>query len=428
MLLIKNGTVIDPANGRNGQLDVLIQAGEIAAVGAGLAAPEAELVDAAGKIVCPGFIDMHVHLREPGLEYKEDIASGTRAAAAGGFCSVCCMPNTLPVLDQAALISFVRRQAKLSGVVNVFPIGAVSKQQAGQELAEIGGMVAAGCVAISDDGHPVSDSRLMRNALEYAGMFGLPVLSHCEEKSLSAGGQMHEGIYSTLYGMHGIPAAAEEIMVARDIILAEATGMHVHICHVSSGGSVELIRRAKEQGVHVTCEVTPHHLLLIDADVKDFNTFYKVNPPLCSDQDRQALREGLADGTIDCIATDHAPHHRESKECEFDAASSGISGLETAVALLLDRLVAPGIISLETMIEKLSWAPAQVLGLARGTLSPGSAADITILDLQAVKTVDRHGFYSRGKNTPFDGLTLTGWPYMTIVGGRIAAEHGVVKE
>jgi dihydroorotase len=426
MLLIKNGLVVDPAQGLHEPLDLLIREGRIDTLRADISAAGAEVVDAAGKLVCPGFIDMHVHLREPGQEYKEDIATGTRAAAAGGFASVCCMPNTTPPLDNAALISYVRRQNKLAGVVNVFPVGAVSKQQDGRELAEIGSMAAAGCVAVSDDGHPVSDARLMRSALEYAGMFGLPVLSHCEEKSLSAGGQMHEGYYSTLYGLPGIPAAAEEVMVARDIILAEATGSQVHICHVSSRGSVELIRAAKERGVKVTAEVTPHHLLLTDAEVKDFNTFYKVNPPLGSAADREALRAALADGTIDCIVTDHAPHHAESKECEFAAASFGISGLETAVPLIMDRLVSTGFITVDDMVEKMAWAPAEILNLERGTLEEGRAADITILDPAAVKTVRREAFYSRGKNTPFDRLTLTGWPWMTIVSGRITARDGVV--
>jgi dihydroorotase len=426
MLLIKNGTVIDPSCGRHAQEDVLVRNGKIALVGADLEAPEAEVVDAAGRIVCPGLIDMHVHLREPGFEYKEDIASGTRAAAAGGFTSVCCMPNTSPVLDQASLVAYVRRQGELSGRANVFPIGAVSKRQEGRELAEIGSMAAAGCVAVSDDGHPVSSARLMRSALTYAGMMGLPVLSHCEETSLSAGGQMHEGVYATLYGMAGIPAAAEEVMAARDIILAASSGCHVHLCHISSRGSIELVRGAKARGVHVTCEVTPHHLILTDADVKDFDPVYKVNPPLRSAEDRQALRMALADGVIDCIATDHAPHHAESKECEFGAASFGISGLETALPLLLDQLVRPGIIDMDTLVEKLSWAPARVLNLPRGTLQAGSAADITIVDPAAVKTVHSAAFYSKGKNTPFEGWTLTGWPCMTILGGRITAADGKI--
>ena len=430
MLLIKNGTVIDPAQDINEELDILVIDGKIAEIGKELKAdPKAQVIDAKGKIVCPGFIDTHVHLREPGFEYKEDIASGTRAAAAGGFTSVCCMPNTSPVLDNAALIAYVRNQAKLCGVVNVFPLGAISKQEAGKELADIGSMVAAGCVAVSDDGQPLADSRLMQNAMDYAGMFGLAIASHCEEKSLSEGGQMREGYYSALFGLPGIPAAAEEVMVARDLILAEATGAHIHICHISSHRTVEMIKAARAKGVDVTCEVTPHHLILTDAAIEGFNTFGKVNPPLGTAEDREALREALADGTIDCIATDHAPHHMESKECEFGSASFGISGLETAVALIIDQLVKPGLLSLEEMVDRFSFGPAQAFGLNRGSLEPGEIADITLLDLQVTKTVDRNTFYSKGKNTPFDGMSLTGWPCMTIVAGEIVAQDGkILKE
>jgi dihydroorotase len=427
MLLIKNGLIIDPARGLRARLDLLVRGERVAALGQELAAAEeAEIIDASGMIVCPGFIDMHTHLREPGQEHKEVIASGTRAAAAGGFTSVCCMPNTEPVVDNAALVAYVRRQAEETGVVNVFPIGAVSKRQAGAELAEIGAMAAAGCVAVSDDGHPVENARLMRSALAYAGMLGLPVLSHCEEKSLSAGGQMHEGAYSTRYGLAGIPSSSEAVMAARDIILAEETGTHVHICHVSSRETAALIRAAKARGVQVTAEVTPHHLVLSDEDVKDFDAFYKVNPPLRGESDRKALVAALAEGVIDCVATDHAPHHAESKECEFDLASSGISGLETAVPLLMHHLVGPGQLSLDAMVERLTAAPARVLNLERGTLAEGAMADITIIAPKAEKAVRREMFYSKGKNTPFDGRRLSGWPWLTVVSGRVVAKDGVV--
>lgn len=428
-ICIKNGTVIDPSQGIREKMDVLIADGKIEKLAEQIEAADAEVVDAAGKIVCPGFIDMHVHLREPGFEYKEDIASGTKAAAAGGFTTVCCMPNTNPVIDEAAVAEFINKQAKKSGLSRVHPIGAISKGENGQEMAEMAALRKAGCVAFSDDGKPVASAGLMRNAMDYAKMFGMPLLAHSEEKSLSEGGQMHEGYYSTILGLQGIPSAAEEVMVARDIRLAELTGAHLHVCHISSKGTVELIREARKKGIHVTCEVTPNHLLLTDAELVNYDTNYKVNPPLPAEEDRQALIAGLLDGTIDCIATDHAPHHKESKECEFNQAAFGISGLETAVAFLLDGLVKPGILPLETMIERLTADPARVLKLESGSLKPGAAADLTLLDLKAVKTVSVADFYSKGKNSPLDGKELTGWPWMTIVNGEILAIDGkIVKE
>jgi dihydroorotase len=425
-LLIKGGKVIDPANDINDIMDVLIQDGRIKEVGQDLADGDAEVIDAQGKLVCPGFIDMHVHLREPGFEYKEDIASGTRAAAAGGFTTICCMPNTDPVIDNATVASFVRERARKSGVVNVLPIGSISKRQEGKELSEMAELVEAGCIAVSDDGKPVEDAGLMRNAMQYASMFGLPVLSHCEETSLSSDGQMHEGYYSTIYGLKGIPAAAEEVMVARDIILAEATGASVHICHISTAGSVELIRAAQERGVQVSCEVTPHHLILTDEVVGSYDADTKVNPPLRSLEDVIALRDAILDGVVDCIATDHAPHHRESKDCEYNLASSGISGLETAVALIMDQLVIPEIIDDETMVRLLTIGPADILGINKGTLDPGADADITIIDPQSVKTVEPEKFYSKGKNTPFKGMRLRGWPCMTIIQGQIICRDGKI--
>jgi len=425
-LLIKGGQVIDPANNINEVMDILIHDGKIVETASDIHADDCVNIDATGKWVCPGFIDMHVHLREPGFEYKEDIASGTRAAAAGGFTTICCMPNTDPVIDNSAIASFVRDRAKKSGLVNVLPIGSITKKQEGKELSEMAELRAAGCVAVSDDGKPVKDAAIMRNAMLYSAMFGLPILSHCEETSLSADGQMHEGYFSTIYGFKGIPAAAEEIMVARDIILAEATGAQVHICHVSTSGSVDLIRAAQERGVLVSCEVTPHHLVLTDEVVGSYDADTKVNPPLRSVEDVIALREALMDGTIDCIATDHAPHHRESKDCEYNLASFGISGLETAVALIMDKLVLPDIIDAETMVRLFTTGPADILGLEKGTMEAGSDADITIIDPQLTREVNPAAFYSKGKNTPFKGQKLRGWPCMTIVNGKVVYDQGEI--
>ncbi|MCX5779389.1 MAG: dihydroorotase [Firmicutes bacterium] len=427
-LLIKGGRVIDPANDINAVMDVLIEDGLISAIKVNIIDQEATVIDATDKYVCPGFIDMHVHLREPGFEYKEDIASGTRAAAIGGFTTVCCMPNTEPVIDNAAVATFVRERAAKAGVINVLPIGSITKGQKGSELTEMADLVAAGCVAVSDDGKPVKSAAIMRNALDYAKMFDLPVLSHCEETSLVGDGQMHEGYFSTLYGFKGIPAAAEEVMVARDIILAELTGAHMHICHASTRGSMDLIREAKARGVWVTCEVTPHHLLLTDEILGSYDADTKVNPPLRSAEHLTALRAALQDGTVDCIATDHAPHDWESKDCEYNLASNGISGLETAVAVLLDGLVQPGLLEIEQLVELFTLGPAEVLGLDKGTLDEGSDADLTLLDPEMTKVVDPANFYSKGKNTPFKGMTIKGWPWMTIVKGRVIAKDGKIEE
>jgi len=334
------------------------------------------------------------------------------------------MPNTNPVIDTAAVAAFVRERAAKSGIVNVLPIGCISKQLAGKELSEMADLVAAGCVAVTDDGQPLSDANLMRNALEYAKMFDLPVLSHCEERTMTREGQMHEGYFSTFYGLKGIPAAAEEIMVARDIILAELTDSHVHICHASTRGSIELIREAKLRGVNVTCEATPHHLVLTDEIVGDYDPDTKVNPPLRSAEHLEALRVALQDGTIDCIATDHAPHHPESKDCEYDLAAFGISGLETAVAVIMNFLVDKGLLELSEMVDLFTVGPAEVLGIDKGTLDIGTDADITIIDPAAIKTVDPKEFLSKGKNTPFKGMTLKGWPWMTVVKGRVVAQQG----
>ncbi|MGI5920243.1 MAG: dihydroorotase [Syntrophomonadaceae bacterium] len=418
-LLVKDGRVIDPANGIDRIADVLIENGKVAALGAKIKADECELIDASNKVVCPGFIDMHVHLREPGYEYKEDIESGTRAAAAGGFTTVCCMPNTEPVIDNGTVANFIKNKARQRGVVNVLPVGCITKQQDGNEITEMGELFEAGCIAVSDDGKPVMNATVMRNALDYARMFNLPVLSHCEDLNLSRDGQMHEGFYSTIYGLKGIPAAAEEIMVARDIILAKLTGGHIHICHVSTPGSIDLIRRAKAQGIKVTCEVTPHHLTLTDELVGHYDANTKVNPPLRPAEYVQVLVEALSDGTIDCIATDHAPHHLESKDCEYALASFGISGLETAVAVVMDYLVNKGKLDINKMVSLFTAGPAGVLGLKCGTLSPGATADLTILDPEAQRTVSQAEFYSKGKNTPYEGYKLKGWPWLTIVNGQV---------
>lgn len=425
-LIIKDGIVVDPYNGIKEALDVLVEDGQISKVAKNIRHKSVEVIDAAGRFVCPGFIDIHVHLREPGYEYKEDIASGTRAAAAGGFTTVCCMPNTDPVVDNGAVAAYIRDKARQTGVVNVLPIGCISKGQEGNEITAMGELKKAGCIAVSDDGKPVMNSSVMRNAMTYAKMFKLPVLSHCEDLHLSRDGQMHEGFYSTYYGLPGIPAEAEELMVARDLLLARLTGAHVHICHISTMGSLNLIRQARKEGINITCEVTPHHLTLTDEAVGSYDADTKVNPPLRSREHVEALWEGIKDGTIDCIATDHAPHHQESKDCEYTLASNGISGLETAVAVIMDRLVNQGIIDLEKMVQLFTAGPARIMGLEKGTLSPGSTADITIVDPNLKKRVDIAKFNSKGKNTPFKGLELKGWPCLTMVNGVIVARYGLI--
>ena len=426
-LLIKNGRVIDPANNIDGNFDVRINKGIIAAVGASLKpGKNDQVIDAAGKIVCPGFIDMHVHLRDPGYLYKEEIATGTRAAAAGGFTTVCCMPNTKPVNDNAAVAAYIRQIAARTGIVDVLPIGAITRNQAGEEITEMADLIAAGCVGVSDDGKPVEKAEIMRNALEYAKMFDLPVISHCEDLSLSRDGQIHEGFFSTFYGFKGIPTAAEEVMAARDILLAQLTGGHIHICHISTRGTLEMIRKAKAEGVNVTCEVTPHHLTLTDEVTGTYDANTKVNPPLRSAEHVQALLTGIKDGTIDCIVTDHAPHELEAKDCEYQLAAYGISGLETAVPLIMGLIDEE--FTLEQMVRLFTVGPAEVLGIDKGSIGAGDIADITILDPAAIKTVDPKKFYSKGKNTPYGGRTLKGWPYMTIVNGKIVAENGIIIE
>jgi dihydroorotase len=423
-LLITNGTVVDPAQGIEEKRDLLIRAGRIEASGPRIDAPEAEVVDARGLVVVPGLIDLHVHLREPGFEYKETIESGARAAVAGGFTSICCMPNTRPVNDNSSITSFIIAQGRAAGLANVFPIGAITLGSRGEQLAEIGEMKGAGIVAISDDGRPVLDSGIMRRALEYASDFGLPVVDHCEDCCGAGGWAMHEGEYSALMGLKGLPGAAEDLHVARDLILAEMTGAHIHIAHLSTGRSVELVREARRRGVRVTCEVTPHHFTLTDGDLyqSGYDTNFKMAPPLRTAADLAAVLEGIQDGTIDAIATDHAPHHFNEKMVEFDQAPNGIIGLETAVPLALDRLYHRGLISLSRLVEMLSVAPARIFNLDRGTLRVGAVADVTLLDLEKTRRIDLNQSRSKSRNSPFGGWELKGAVAGTIVGGRLVSE------
>jgi dihydroorotase len=426
-VLLRGGRVIDPSRDVDQTADLLVQDGAIAAVGSGLAAPDgADVRDVRGRVVAPGLVDVHVHLREPGNEDVETIASGARAAAAGGFCAVCAMPNTDPVTDNQAAVGFIVRQAVRAGLARVYPIGAVSVGQRGERLSEFGELVGAGAVAVSDDGKPVASSHLMRTALEYARSFDIPVADHCEEPSLAAGGVMHEGLVSTRLGLKGIPAAAEEIMVGRDILLAGLTGGRVHLCHMSTRGSVDLIRRAKEQGIRVTAEVTPHHLTLTDAACERYDTHAKMNPPLREAADVAALREGLKQGVIDCIASDHAPHAYDAKEAAFDDAPFGIVGLETAFGVAHTELVVGGVLTLPLLIHRMSTAPAAAFHLPGGTLKPGAAADIVVLDTTATWTVDPAAFASKSRNTPFAGRALTGRAVLTIVGGRVVHQAETV--
>jgi len=419
-LLLRGARVIDPRRGLDQPADVLIQDGKIAAVQGGLGAPDgAEVRDVRGYVVAPGLVDLHVHLREPGNEDVETIATGARAAAAGGFSAVCAMPNTDPVTDNQAAVGFIVRQSMRAGLTRVYPIGAISVGQRGERLAEFGEMVGAGAVAVSDDGRPVASSHLMRTALEYARTFEIPVADHCEEPSLAAGGVMHEGLVSTRLGLKGIPAAAEEIMVGRDILLAQLTGGHVHLCHVSTRGSVELIRRAKEQGIRVTAEVTPHHLTLTDHACETYDTHAKMNPPLREAADIAALRRGLKEGVIDCVASDHAPHAYDAKEAAFDDAPFGIIGLETAFGVVHTELVLNGVLTLPELITRMSSAPAAAFHLPGGTLAPGGPADVVVLDTTTRWTVEPAALLSKSRNTPFAGRALTGRAALTLVGGTI---------
>lgn len=425
-LLLRGGMVVDPSRGFADVADVMLADGFVAEAGAKLAPRGARVVDVSGLVVCPGFIDIHTHLREPGREDKETIATGTRAAAAGGYTAVCAMPNTDPVNDNAGITRSIIDKARAEGVVRVYPIGAITRGSLGEQLAEYGDLREAGCVAVSDDGHPVANARVMRRALEYAKGFDLTVIDHCEEPTLSEKACMNEGTVSTLLGLRGAPGVGEAIMVERDVLLAELTGGKVHIAHLSTAASLDAVRRGKARGVRVTAEVTPHHLLLTDQLVKDtqYDTSTKMNPPLRGEADRLAILEGLRDGTIDCIATDHAPHTVDDKKVEYDQAAFGIVGLETAVSLCLDRLLAGGLLTLGQVVALLSPRAARVLGLPGGSLAPGSPADVTVLDLERRVKVEPERFQSKGRNTPFGGWTLNGGPVMTIVAGKVVWEHG----
>jgi len=422
-LLIKGGILISPDQKKMFSTDVLIADGKVAEFGNNLEMDGAVIIDACGKFVLPGLIDLHVHLREPGSEDSETIATGTMAAAKGGFTSLACMPNTDPVADNRSVISFILNKVCQEGKVNVFPIGAITVGSKGEELAEMADLKEAGAVAFSDDGRCVSNTAIMYRAMQYAAMINMPIIDHCEDTRLSAQGAMHEGYYSTVLGLKGIPAAAEEVMVARDLILARETGCCLHIAHVSTAGSVQLIRQAKANGLKITAEATPHHFTLSDRAVTGFDTSTKVNPPLRTLEDVNAVRQGLRDGTIDVIATDHAPHAQEKKEVEYDNAPFGISGLETAVGLVWTELVNTGILSPLEAVEKMAANPARILNITKGILAKGADADLTIIDPAQTEKVDTARFVSKGRNTPFAGRMLTGIPVLTIVGGKIVFKY-----
>lgn len=423
-ILIKNGYIIDPANNIDGTADLLIEDGKVSGLGRNISPDsETEIIDAAGQLVVPGLIDMHTHLREPGYEYKETIKTGTMAAAAGGFTTICCMPNTKPVNDSQAVTEFIINKAKTEGIVNVLPVGAITKGCEGAEISEMAELKDAGCVAVSDDGKPVMNSVVMRRALEYAKMLNLPVISHCEDVTLSEDGVMNEGLVSTELGLRGISNASEDVMVARDVILAELTGGHIHIAHVSTAGSVDIIRSAKERGVNVTAETCPHYMILTDDAVNGYNTNAKMKPPLRTMEDVKAVREGLKDGTIDVIATDHAPHSQEEKEREFDYAPFGIVGLETALQIGL-MLVEEGGLTIRDLIYRMSVRPAEILGIGKGRLNMGADADITIINPDTVWVFESANLSSKSKNTPFEGWKMKGKVTATIVGGKVVYKTG----
>jgi dihydroorotase len=418
-LLITGGRVIDPASGGDGIADVLIRDGRIESIGTGIRENGITRIDAAGAIVAPGFIDMHVHLREPGIEYAETIETGSRAAAAGGFTSICCMPNTVPVNDSATVTSYIVQRAREVAKINVFPIGAITKGSLGQELAAIGSMHEAGIVAISDDGRPVMNARVMRRAMELARALDLPVIDHCEDLNLSSGGDMHEGRESVRLGLGGIPSAAEDVMVARDLLLAELTGARFHVAHLSTRNSMNMVSFAKVRGMQVSCEVTPHHFAITDRELATYDSNYKMKPPLRCEHDREAVIEGIVSGVVDAIATDHAPHPGSEKMQEFERCPFGITGLETALGLALDELVHKKRISVTRLVELFTTGPADILKLNRGTLSPGAPADVTIFDLDTEWTYDVQQSFSKSSNSPFSGRRFRGGPLATIAGGEI---------
>lgn len=416
-LLIKGGTAVFADKCE--VCDILVDGKKIVKIAKNVEEKGAKVIDAAGLHVFPGLIDMHVHLREPGFEYKEDIASGSAAAVRGGFTQICCMPNTDPVCDNAAVVGYIVARGREVNLCKVRPIGAITKGEKGEQLAEIGKMKEAGAVAISDDGRPVANARIMRLAMEYASDFGLICLSHCEDKDLVDGGVVNEGYNSTLAGLKGIPRAAEEIMLAREIILAETLGKRAHICHVSTKGGVQLLREAKKRGVAITAETCPHYFTLTDDVITSFDANTKVNPPIREAEDVAAIREGLRDGTLDCIVTDHAPHHKDEKNVEYNLAAFGISGIETSFSLSYTYLVKAGVLTLEQLADRMSAAPARILGLEGGVLAEGNAADIMLADLNAKYVIDSKDFVSKGKNTPFNGTEVYGKVCCTIVDGDV---------
>lgn len=416
-ILIKSGRVVDPANKIDEKLDILVIDGKIAELAANIDSGDAEVINAAGLIVTPGLVDMHTHLRDPGYEYKEDIISGTRAAAAGGVTSVACMPNTSPVNDNLAITKYIISKAQEQGSANVFPIGSITKGMNGELLTEMGELKEGGCVGFSDDGLPVMNGEMMRRGLEYANTFNVPIFTHAEDVSLVAGGSMNEGPIATELGLKGIPWVAEDAVTARDIMLAELTGAHLHVCHVSTKGSVELVRHAKARGVRVTCEATPHHFILTDEAIRGYDTNFKMNPPLRSQEDVDAVRAGLTDGTIDAIATDHAPHHIDEKNVEFAVALNGVVGLETLLPLTLS-LVTEKVLNLSQAIALLTCQPAEILGIDRGTLSVGAVADITLINPNKEWTVEADKLHSKSKNTSFNGRTVRGYAVQTILAGK----------
>jgi dihydroorotase len=424
--LLKGGRVVDPANGIDGAYDVLVSDGVIAKVGRALPVSLAEggqvIALTPAFVVCPGFIDMHVHLREPGQEHKETVATGVASAVAGGFTAVACMPNTKPVNDNAGVTELILKKAADAGLARVYPIGAVSRGQQGEQLADIAELKAAGCVAISDDGHPVSTALLARRAMEYAGMFKMPLIEHCEDPSLKGDGVVHEGPMAGALGRQGLPGLPAARTAGRDILIAEMVGGHVHVAHMSAWTTLEAVRQGKSRGVNVTCEVAPHHFTLTDALLAapvPYDTDTKMNPPLREAKDRDAMLAGIADGSVDVIATDHAPHHADEKHVEYDRAPFGIVGLETAIPIALDTLVHAGVIRLPRLVELMSVNPARILNVAGGSLAEGQVADITILAPEQSVTIDRTQFVSKSKNTPYHGRTFRGAAAATIVGGRV---------